>query len=78
MEGKLNNLSSTFTCLGLICTFVILGTSLVAQIIQTGFFDDFTATLFVKKFIENLTIALVLLIVAIPEGLTMTAAVSIS
>ena len=56
----------------------MLGTAIVSQVLQTAIFDDFGAKLFIKKLLENFIIALLLLIVAIPEGLAITAGVSIA
>ena len=45
----------------------------------TGFSDnDKKGAMFVKKLIENLTLAIIVIIVAIPEGLPMTVAISLS
>jgi hypothetical protein len=46
-----------------------VGGSVTIEILQTGFNRDVGFMIFLKKLMENLTVALVLLIVAIPEGL---------
>lgn len=50
------------------CLVIVCG-SLIIEILQTGFNTEVGGMIFIKKLMENLTVALVLLIVAIPEGL---------
>lgn len=74
---KLYNLSKSFTYLGCLFALVILGTGIAIQIIQTGVNDEIGGAVFVKKLMENLTLAVIVLVVFIPEGLPMTIDVSI-
>jgi magnesium-transporting ATPase (P-type) len=72
LELKLFNLSKTFTFIGIIAALVILATQLIMLALGTGFSDsDSKGAMFVKKLIESLTLALIVIIVSIPEGLPM-------
>lgn len=46
--------------------------------IQTGVNDNLKGDVFTKKLVDNIVIALIMLVVAIPEGLPMTVAVSLA
>lgn len=79
LQGKLFNLSKTFTFLGIIGALIILAASLVMLFLGTGFSDnEKKGAMFVKKLVESLTLALIVVIVAIPEGLPMTVAISLA
>jgi magnesium-transporting ATPase (P-type) len=66
---KLQSLKRTLTYIGLVFCLVILGGSVTIEILQTGFNSEVGFMIFLKKLMENLTVALMLLIVVIPEGL---------
>lgn len=58
--------------------FIVLGTSLVVLFIQKGVDSGLEGDAFVKKLIDCFIVSLILLIVAIPEGLPMTVAISLA
>ena len=78
LEGKLYNLSKTFTFIGIWAAIIILITAIVIQCIQTGVNEEIGGKIFVKKLMENLTLAIIIIMVAIPEGLPMTVAISLA
>lgn len=48
-------------------------------VLGTGFSDsDSKGAMFIKKLVESMTLALIIIIVAIPEGLPMTVAISLA
>ena len=78
LQQKLFNLTETFTYIGLISAIVILITSMVILALQTGFSSDVGGAKFAVKFVDNLILALVIIMVAIPEGLPMTVGISLA
>jgi Ca2+-transporting ATPase len=79
LEGKLHNLSKTFTFIGIVAAGIILATSLIMLLLGTTFSDsDKKGAMFVKKLVEDLTLAVIIVVVSIPEGLPMTVAISLS
>lgn len=74
----MNNILTRFSCIGLVAAIIILATAIVILIIQTSFWDEFTWQIFLKKFMQNLTIAIVFLFVVVPEGLPLTAGLAIA
>ena len=79
LEGKLYNLSKTFTFIGIIAAGIILATSLIMLLLGTTFSDsESKGAMFVKKLVEDLTLAVIIVVVSIPEGLPMTVAISLS
>lgn len=79
LEGKLFNLSKTFTYIGIIAAIAILAVSIVMMVLGAGFSDsDKKGAMIIKKLIENMTLALIVIIVAIPEGLPMTVTISLA
>lgn len=78
LQGKLFNLSKTFTFIGVISALVILITSFVILTIQMGADEEFGGRVFMKKLMSNFTLTLIIIMVAIPEGLPMTVAVSLA
>lgn len=78
LQNKLQTLANSFTFIGLIGALVILITSIVILCIQTGASEEVGGTIFTKKLIENITLAVVIIIVAIPEGLPMATAMSLA
>lgn len=61
--------------IGLIAAISILVLATIILLITVGYLD---AATFFKKFTDNLTLALIILIVAIPEGIPMTVGVSLA
>ena len=78
LTRKLDNIGGSLKFIGLIGMFVILGTSLIVLFIQKGVDSNLEGDAFVKKLIDCIIVSLILLIVAIPEGLPMTVAVSLA
>ncbi len=78
LERKLYNMSKTFTFIGLIAAIVILITAIVIQCVQTGVNEEIGGKIFMKKLTENIMIAIIIVMVAIPEGLPMTVAISLA
>lgn len=78
LTSKLENIGGTLRFFGLISSIVILGTSLVVIFIQKGVSSEFSGKEFTKKLVDNIIIALVMLIVSVPEGLSMTVSVSLA
>lgn len=78
LTAKLENIGGTLRFFGLLSAIVILGTSLIVLFIQKGVSDQFSGKEFTKKLVDNIVIALVMLIVSVPEGLGMTVSVSLA
>ena len=79
LEGKLFNLSKTFTYIGVLSAIAVLATSIIMLALGSAFSDsDKKGALILKKLIENMTLALIVIIVAIPEGLPMTVTISLA
>lgn len=78
LQQKLFNLSETFTFIGLWAALLILVTSMVILALQTGFSSQVGGSYFAIKFVDNLILSLVIIMVAIPEGLPMTVGISLA
>ncbi len=78
LTHRLDNIGGSLKFIGLIGALVILATSLIVLFIQTGVNDNLKGDVFTKKLVDNIVIALIMLVVAIPEGLPMTVAVSLA
>lgn len=78
LTHRLDNIGGSLKFVGLIGAIVILATSMTVLFIQTGVDDAVGGKIFTKKLVDNIVIALIMLIVAIPEGLPMTVAVSLA
>ncbi len=78
LTAKLDNIGGSLKFIGLIGMFIVLATSLVVLFIQKGVDENLKGDAFVKKLIDCFIVSLILLIVAIPEGLPMTVAVSLA
>ena len=79
LEKKLFNLSKTFQFIGIVAAVIILAVQLIMLCIGSGFSDaENKGAIFIKKLVESMTLALIVIIVAIPEGLPMTVAISLS
>lgn len=78
LRKRLSNLDKTFTLIGLLFAVSVLAIAISIQIIQMGVNEEIGGTIFLKNLIENLTLAGILLVVAIPEGLSTTVAVSLA
>ena len=79
LEEKLFTITQTFTYMGILSAIAVLATSIIMLVFGAGFSDsDQKGALITKKLIENLTLALIVIVVAIPEGLPMTVMISIA
>ena len=78
LTDKLDNIGGTLRFFGLLSSIAILTTSLIVIFIQKGVSDEFKGDEFTKKLVDNIIIALIMLIVSVPEGLPMTVAVSLA
>jgi len=78
LQQKLWSLTKTFTFIGIIASFVILVTAIIIQCIQTGVNEEVGGKIFMQKLFQNITLFIVLIMVAIPEGLPMSVAISLA
>lgn len=78
LEEKLQILSRTFTFIGIWAALIILIANIVILVIQTSANSDAGGDLFIKKIMDHVTLALIIIMVAIPEGLPMTVGVSLA
>lgn len=72
LSDKLDNIGGSLRFIGLIGAIATLATSMLVLILQTSIDEEVGGKIFMKKLTENIVIALIMLIVAIPEGLPMT------
>lgn len=75
LTKKLDAIGGSLRFMGLIAAIAILILATVILLITIGYIDGAT---FFKKFTDNLTLALIILIVAIPEGIPMTVGISLA
>jgi len=75
LTRKLDKIGGSLKFIGLVASISILVLSMVVLLITVTSIDGAT---FVKKLVENFTLALIILIVAIPEGIPMTVGVSLA
>ena len=78
LTRKLDAIGGTLKFIGLISSFVVLGVSLLVLFLQVGVNDELKGDDFIKKLTENIVISLIILVVAIPEGLPMAVTASIA
>lgn len=78
LEKKLQTLSKSFTFIGIIAALIILITSITILCIQTGVDEEVGGKVFMKKLTEQFTLAIIIVMVAIPEGLPMTITISLA
>lgn len=71
-------MTKTFTFIGIIASFIILVTAIIIQSIQTGVNEEVGGKIFMQKLFQNITLFIVLIMVAIPEGLPMTVSISLA
>ena len=72
LTEKLNNIEISLQFFAIIAAIVILAVSMVVIFLQVGINDMVGGAEFTKKLVDNCVIALVMLIVSVPEGLPMT------
>lgn len=78
LQASLTTLSKTFTFVGLVAAIVILMTSIVITCVYGAVDDKVNGRDLVKKIMDNITLAVILIIVAIPEGLPMVVTISLA
>jgi len=78
LSKKLDNIGGSLRFVGLLSAIAILATGLIVLFIQKGVDQDLKGDVFTTKLINCFIIALLILIVAIPEGLPMTVAISLA
>ena len=78
MTNKLENIGGSLKFIGLISSFIILGVSIAVLLIQTTADDEVGGSIFMDKLVANIVISLIMLIVAVPEGLPMTVLLSLA
>jgi P-type Ca2+ transporter type 2C len=78
LQESLTGLSKTFTFIGLIMCILILIVSLVITFIYGAVDEEVNGRDVVKKVMDCITLSVILLIVAIPEGLPMVVTVSLA
>jgi len=71
-------MANNLTFIGMISALVILGATIVMLSIQLGVNDVFDWKLFLTRLMDAITLTVILVIVAIPEGLPMVVTVSIA
>jgi len=78
LSRRLENIGGSLKFLGLITSIIILGTGLIVLFIHKGVDESLEADDFVDRLVAVIIVSLIMLIVAIPEGLPMTVAVSLA
>lgn len=74
----MQGLATTFTYIGILSSLVILITAIIILIIKASASEDLGGAQFTKELVDCFTLALILIMVAIPEGLPMTVGVSLA
>jgi magnesium-transporting ATPase (P-type) len=78
LQKKLKIMANNLTFIGMISALVILGATIVMLSIQLGVNDVFDWKLFLARLMDAITLTVILVIVAIPEGLPMVVTVSLA
>ena len=78
LTRRLDNIGGTLKFIGLITSLIILGTSVIIVIINKAAVEDLGAGEFIDRPIQCFIVAIIMLVVAIPEGLPMTVAISLA
>jgi len=80
LQVKLENLGGIFTKWGIYAALAILIATIVNLIITLAVNDDFkfASSTTLKYFIDDLTLAITIIVVAVPEGLPLTIALSLA
>ena len=78
LTNKLDNIGGSLKFIGLISSFVIRGVSMAVLLIQTTADERVGGGIFMDKLVTNIVISLIMLIVAVPEGLPMTVLLSLA
>lgn len=78
LENKLQTLSVTFTFIGIISAIIITATLIIILVIQASADDDVGGDTFVKKLVEDIILGIIIIMVAIPEGLPLTISIALA
>jgi len=78
LSKKLAVIGKSLKFIAIISALVILAASLIVLFMQVGINDDVGGKIFTKKLVDCFTIAVIILVVAIPEGLPTTVTVSLA
>mmetsp|Transcript_23024 Transcript_23024/g.31395 ORF Transcript_23024/g.31395 Transcript_23024/m.31395 type:complete len:541 (+) Transcript_23024:427-2049(+) len=78
LENKLQTLSVTFTFIGIISALIITATLIIILVIQVSADDDVKGDTFVKKLVEDIILGIIIIMVAIPEGLPLTISIALA
>ena len=78
LQKKLKVLANNFTFIGIWSALIILGASIIMLSIQKGVNSELDWKQFVSRLMDAITLTVILIIVAIPEGLPMVITVSLA
>jgi P-type E1-E2 ATPase len=80
LQDKLGNLGGVFTKWGIYAALAILAANLINMILTLIFSSDpkFDSGWFIKTLIDNLTLSITVIIVAVPEGLPLTVSLALA
>jgi len=78
LKSRLDNIGGSLKYIGLLTSILILAISMVIIIINKAAVEDLGADEFMHRIVTAIIISLVMLVVAIPEGLPMTVTVSLA
>lgn len=71
-------MSVSFTFIGIISAIIITATLIIILFIQVGANDDVKGDTFMKKLVEDIILGIIIIMVAIPEGLPLTISISLA
>ena len=79
LKRRLNNIGGSLKYFAILCSIIILATSVIITIINKAAVGDaYAADEFVDRLLNCVIVSLIMLIVAVPEGLDMTMDVSLA
>lgn len=78
LENKLQTLSVTFTFIGIISALIITATLIIILFIQLPANEEVGGKVFTKKLVEDIILGIIIIMVAIPEGLPLTVSISLA
>lgn len=78
LQKRLTKFANNLTLIGTIASLAILVLAIILLCISLGVSDEFNWTLFLARLMDAITLTVILIIVAIPEGLPMVITVSLA
>lgn len=78
LKRRLGNIGGSLKFFAILASIIILGTSLIIVFINKAAAEDLAGSEFVDRLVNCFIVALIMLIVAVPEGLDMTMDVSLA